>query len=172
MFFSFLYAQPAEGASQTSVSFLPPCLDSCLAWCQILVSVARHTCNLDPRQTMLSGGLPLRKMEHTNIATHQNLSLHRIQFAELFSRKQDTNFKPNFSKWPTGRTILLFYNTFITVIYMFRATSCSSSGGQIVLIQPLVSSLSHRTVTESDDTRCCINTILPPDDEHDVARNM
>ena len=32
----------------------------------------------------------------------------------------------------------LFYNTFITVLYMFRATPCSSSGGQIVLIQHLV----------------------------------
>ena len=44
------------------------------------------------------------------------------------------------------------FNTFITVLYMFRATSCSSSG-QIVLIQHLVSSLSvsgrpvHRTAT-------------------------
>ena len=47
----------------------------------------------------------------------------------------------NFSKWPTWRIILLFYNTFITVLYMFRATPCSSSGGQIVLIQHLVSSL-------------------------------
>jgi len=44
----------------------------------------------------------------------------------------------NFSKWPTWRTITLFYNTFISVLYMFRATSCSSSGGQIVLIQRLV----------------------------------
>ena len=77
-----------------------------------------------------------------------------------------------------------FYNTFITVLYMFRATSCSSSGGQIILIQHLVLSLSVRAeqfslnlctgrpLTESDDTRCCINTIRPPDDEHDVARNM
>jgi len=46
-------------------------------------------------------------------------------------------------------------NTFITFLYMymFRAISCSSSGGQIVLRQHLVSSLSvsdrsvHRTVT-------------------------
>jgi len=47
-------------------------------------------------------------------------------------------------------------NTFITILYMymFRAISCSSSGGQIVLIQHLVSSL-----TDSNDTRCCINTI-------------
>ena len=26
--------------------------------------------------------------------------------------------------------------------------------------------------TESGDTRWCINKIRPPDDEHDVARNM
>ena len=38
----------------------------------------------------------------------------------------------------TWRIITLFYNTFITVLYMFRATSCSSSEGQILLIQHLV----------------------------------
>ena len=44
-------------------------------------------------------------------------------------------------KWPTWCTITL-YNTFIIIIlYMFRATLCSSSGGQIVLIQHLVSDL-------------------------------
>ena len=32
----------------------------------------------------------------------------------------------------------LFYNTFITVLYMFQATSFSSSGGHIVLIKHLV----------------------------------
>ena len=73
------------------------------------------------------------------------------------------------------------FNTFITILYMymFRAISCSSSGGQIVLIQHLVSSLSvsdrsvHRlkkfllnpctgpSLTESDDTRCCINLLAP-----------
>jgi hypothetical protein len=72
----------------------------------------------------------------------------------------------NFNQWPTWCTN--FFNKFITILYMymFRAITCSSSGGQIVLIQHLVSSLSlsdrsvhgvHRTVTESDDTRCCIN---------------
>ena len=73
---------------------------------------------------------------------------------------------------------------------MFRATSCSSSGGQIVLIEHLLSlfTVSGRPVhrlrefslnlctgqplAESDATRCCINKILPPDDEHDVDRNM
>ena len=62
------------------------------------------------------------------------------------------------------------FNTFIIILYMhmFRAVSCSSSGGQIVLIQHLVSSLSvsdrpvlcnGRSLTESDDTRCYINPL-------------
>ena len=40
--------------------------------------------------------------------------------------------------------IAQIFNTFITILYMymFRAISCLSSGGQIVLIQHLVSSLS------------------------------
>ena len=66
---------------------------------------------------------------------------------------------------------ILYFNTFITFLYMFRALLCSSSGGQIVLVQRLVSSLSlgdcsvHRfresplklcteqSPKESDDTR-------------------
>jgi len=64
-----------------------------------------------------------------------------------------------------------FFNTFITILYMymFRATSCSSSGGQIVLTLHLVSSLSvsyrpvhlctGQSLTESDDTRCSVNII-------------
>ena len=66
---------------------------------------------------------------------------------------------------------------------MFRAISCSSLGGQIVLIQHLVSSLSvserpmhrlftGRSLTESDDTKCCIDAIWPPEDEQDIARNI
>ena len=37
---------------------------------------------------------------------------------------------------------ILYFNAFITFLYMFRALMCSSSGGQIVLVQHLVSSLS------------------------------
>jgi len=74
---------------------------------------------------------------------------------------------------------------------MFRTLTCPSSGGQIALLQHLVSSLSvqYSTVrrmradsalirhtvqpfTESDDTRCCNNTIFPPEDGHVNARNM
>ena len=71
---------------------------------------------------------------------------------------------------------------------MFRAVPCSSSGGQILLLQPLVSSLSYsitdcglqstlnrhtvRLFTESDDTRGCNNKICPPEDEQGTARNM
>jgi len=68
---------------------------------------------------------------------------------------------------------------------MFRASTCPSSGEQIVLSQHLLSSLSvnsaeqsalnQHTVqpfTESDDTRCCDNRICPPEDGHVDARNM
>ena len=58
---------------------------------------------------------------------------------------------------------------------MFRAAPCSSSGGQIVLLQPLKSALNRHNVrpfTESDDTRGCNNTICPPEDEQGTARNM
>jgi len=83
----------------------------------------------------------------------------------------------NLRQWPTWCTN--FLNRFITIIYMFRAISCSSSGGQIVLMQYLVSSLSvsdhpvhrlrkfflnlctGRSLTESDDTRYCINLLKP-----------
>ena len=73
---------------------------------------------------------------------------------------------------------------------MFRALLCSSSGGQIVLVQNLVSSLSlgdcsvdklrqptlnlctEQSPKESDNTRCCTNTIWPPEDKHNSAQNM
>ena len=74
---------------------------------------------------------------------------------------------------------------------MFRAVLCSSSGGQIILLQHLVSSLKRlysmpvesglqsalnrhtvRPFTESDDTRGCNNTICNPEDEQGAARNM
>ena len=56
---------------------------------------------------------------------------------------------------------------FITVIYMFRAKSCSSSGGQTVLIQHLVSSLAvsgrpvHTCCSKHvEDLICCWPCIL------------
>jgi len=55
---------------------------------------------------------------------------------------------------------------------MFRASTCPSSGGQIVLSQQMVSSLSVNGCTESDDTRCCANTICPLEDWHVHAGNI
>ena len=63
---------------------------------------------------------------------------------------------------------------------MFRALTCTFSGGQIVLSQHLVSSLSVNGCTvcrmRADAlirrTRCCDNTICPPENGHVNARNM
>jgi len=38
-------------------------------------------------------------------------------------------------KWPTWCIITLYNTCIIIILYMFRATLCSSPGGQIVLIQ-------------------------------------
>ena len=54
-------------------------------------------------------------------------------------------------KWPTWRTILFY--VFISIFYMFRATSCSSSGESTVSIQigKFVSDLHTKTSpTQSD----------------------
>jgi len=75
---------------------------------------------------------------------------------------------------------------------MFRALKCPSSGGQIVLSQHLVLSLctvqysmpderrlqsapirhTEQPFTGNGDSRCCDNTICPPEDGHVNARNM
>jgi len=55
---------------------------------------------------------------------------------------------------------------------MFQTLTCPSSGGQIVLSQHLVSSLSVNGCTENDGTRCCDNTICPVEDGNVNARNM
>ena len=90
---------------------------------------------------------------------------------------RDINFTP-----VTKLMQKFLYSYNVTVLYMFRALLCSSSGGQIVCIQHVVSSLSMsgrgshtvhrlrgslklcnvpppRPLIESDDTTCCIHTI-------------
>ena len=79
---------------------------------------------------------------------------------------------------------------FINFLYMFRAILCLSSGGLILYIQHLFLCMSlflgdrsvhrqsclctERSPKKSDiqRTRCCMYTMSPPDDEHNMARNM
>ena len=55
---------------------------------------------------------------------------------------------------------------------MFRALTCPSSGGQIVLSQSALIRHTVQPFTESEDIRCCDNTICPPEDGRVNARNM
>ena len=64
--------------------------------------------------------------------------------------------------------ILQQYVCYFTILNMFRAVPCSSSGGQIVLLQPLVSSLSVKGRTVHRLRVDC----SPPEDEHSTAQNM
>jgi len=79
--------------------------------------------------------------------------------------------------------ILQQYICYTTLLNMFRAARCSSSGGPIESPQlysmqkesGLQSALHLHTVrlfTEGDDTRGCGDSIGPPDDEQRAARNM
>ena len=43
---------------------------------------------------------------------------------------------------------------------------------QPTLIESAVNQCTVQTFTESEDTRCCVNTIFPPEDRHVNARNM
>jgi hypothetical protein len=77
-------------------------------------------------------------------------------------------------KWPNWRTILFY--VFISILYMFRATSCSSSEESIASIQHLVyvtlcrcrcsSERNFPTCTRNGHrhrvtyTRCCIDTVM------------
>ena len=70
-------------------------------------------------------------------------------------------------------------------LLILRRTNCITTASGIVTLckQPysvpvesgLQSALNRHTVRpfiESDDTRCCNNTICPPEDEQGTARNM
>jgi hypothetical protein len=75
---------------------------------------------------------------------------HKIIYISVFARYRQSNFFNLLSfyilltvhlvmilgKWQTWRTILFY--VFISILYMFRATSCSSSGESVVSIQQLV----------------------------------
>ena len=61
---------------------------------------------------------------------------------------------------------------------IFRRTNCIiTASGIITLCKRLhimadESKVCSQPFTESDDTRCCDNTICPPEDGHVNARNM
>ena len=68
-----------------------------------------------------------------------------------------------------------------STLLVLRRTNCIITASGIVTLckqpysMPVESGLNRHTVrlfTESDDTRGCNNTICPPEDEQDTARNM
>ena len=62
----------------------------------------------------------------------------------------------------------LFYNKFISCLYMFRAPCAHRQEVRIVLYS-LWYHQTYRTATyKCDDTRDCIIQFWPPDDEHKV----
>jgi len=56
-----------------------------------------------------------------------------------------------------------------STMLIFRRTNCIITASGIVTLERGERSF---TSFQSDDTRCCDNTICPPVDEHSTARNM
>jgi len=54
----------------------------------------------------------------------------------------------------------------------FEHQDAHLQGGQILLSQSVFIRHTVQPFTESDVTRCCDNTICPPEDGHTDARNM
>jgi len=53
-----------------------------------------------------------------------------------------------------------------TTVYMLHYNPRHVSSSTVLIFRRA------NCITESDDTRCCNNTICPPEDEHSTARNM
>jgi hypothetical protein len=66
------------------------------------------------------------------------------------------------------------------MLILRRSNCIVTASGIVTLCKQLYSALVEsalnrytvQLLTESDDTRCCNNTIWPPEDEHSIARNM
>jgi len=67
---------------------------------------------------------------------HEKTSVRVAGECQLFYILLTVHLVMMLGEWPTWRTILFF--AFISILYRFRATSCSSSGESIVSIQHLV----------------------------------
>jgi len=64
---------------------------------------------------------------------------------------------------------------------IFRRTNCISTASGIVTLgdcsvhrlrESSRNLCTEQSLKESDDTRCCVNTICPPEDEYSSARNI
>ena len=72
--------------------------------------------------------------------------------------------------------MLHYYPRHVSTINMpiFRRTNCIlAASGIVALCKRLHSTqCTVQTFTESDETKCYVNTIFPPEDGHVNARNM
>ena len=116
---------------------------------------------------------------------HTEASLHETSFQFLNCRFLSALFHLIFVNKPTWCRV--FSYMFISILYMFRAAMCPSSGELIVSMRHLVyvtlcrwpSGMQFGTTCIPDGqlhrvtyTRCRIDTINSPDDGHMAARNM
>ena len=103
-----------------------------------------------------------------------------MNFLEFYeTRNVFTHFKSSYKASFVAQFILSVFilNIFILSIfinlYMFRATTCPSSGETTVsVIQEHMFLHTRQSSHTLTSTKCHINTVVSPDDSHIVARKM
>ena len=76
-------------------------------------------------------------------------------------------------------SIELFHQPTLMHHFLYLLTICllhyyprHVSGINMPILQSALNQCTVQTFTESEDTRCCVNTIFSPEDGHVNARNM
>ena len=59
-----------------------------------------------------------------------------------------------------------YYYYYYYYMLIIRTLNCIDAASGIVTLNKFAVRCTGQPLTESDDTKCCINTIQPPDDEH------
>jgi hypothetical protein len=92
-----------------------------------------------PQRTDRPHSRPGRFEEQNNILQIQMYSCQVYYTKDSLPNRHNSKWgETALGNWPTWCTITLYNEFIIRILYMFRATLCSSSGGQVILIQNLV----------------------------------
>ena len=60
----------------------------------------------------------------------------------------------------------------VNEIILYYDARSKKTSNYVMQNQSALNQCTVQTFTESEDTRCCVNTIFPPEDRHVNARNM
>ena len=92
-----------------------------------------------------------------------------VKIMQSFRIISSTNFDAQFSLFINNMFVTLLFSTCFGInMPIFRRKNCIHTASGIVAFCKRL----HSTLVESEDARCCVNTIFSPEDGHVNARKM